>query len=205
MPPSLRPSHTMSFGHLSAGRSPVTASIPSTAASPRHIGSCPARWAGSAGRRSSDINTLAPGGAHQERSSRPRPAVCSSASTSRPSAAPAAASSWATSFVEPMLGKKRVGRPKRRVVSAAMIVSAERSDIVASLFFFFFTSFILFFFYSFFFSLFSSSYFFFYFLSPLFTSSHLSTSSLLSPFSFNFFNSPITFSTIILLLHISSR
>ena len=93
------------MGHFSAGRSPVTASIASTAANPRHMVNCPAWSGGSAGRSKSDINRLLPGGAHQRRSSRPRPAVCSSAITSRPSAAPAAARSCATSLVEPVRGK----------------------------------------------------------------------------------------------------
>ena len=102
MPPTLTPPRpagagsTTSFGHLiSAGR-PVAARTPSAAATP----AASVTTGAPTPRSTTEQYSPASGAENQRRPCRPRPAVCMPATTVVPSAAPAAASSRARSFVD---------------------------------------------------------------------------------------------------------
>ncbi len=97
---------------------PATSRTASIAARPVAIVTSASRSGASRGRRRIDTRSDAPGGAVHVRPSRPRPAVCSSATATRPSGAPRSASSKSTRFVESTRSNHCTG-PKRVLVMRA--------------------------------------------------------------------------------------
>jgi hypothetical protein len=93
-----------SLGHLSVASTPVTSRIAVTTATPVSSGSQPHRAGGTRTGRSSRENMRAAcGGETQARPIRPRPAVCSSAASTSPSAAPSCARTSRSALVDPVL------------------------------------------------------------------------------------------------------
>jgi len=107
IPASLRPPTSTSLGHLSiASTHPVDRTADATA-TPVSSVSQPRRAAGTtAGRSRTEKVSDAPGSLDQDRPSLPRPAVCSSATSTCPSGLPGSATARASrsALVEPVLG-----------------------------------------------------------------------------------------------------
>lgn len=101
VPSCAGPSITTSLGHLSLAGTPypLTASL---TASPATSGTQPQAAVGQvwSGRSTTENNKACPGGDTHERPSRPRPAVCSSATTTVHSGTPAPAKDSASSLVD---------------------------------------------------------------------------------------------------------
>src|SRR4029077_8642397 len=120
MPASLRRATCRSLGHFKSTGRPVSVATASASATPAvNVSSIVAR-AGStrarAGARTTDTYRPAPGGENQVWPRRPRPAVCSSATTTRPCDASEPARVNATSFVDPVVGRNTnvdARRPRR--------------------------------------------------------------------------------------------
>ena len=104
MPATLRPATRTSLGHLMAAPGAHSATAAATA-TPATSPICGAAATSIGGRSTTDMYRLRCGGDTQVRPSRPRPCVCASAMTTVPSAAPAAAYSRATVFVESVLSR----------------------------------------------------------------------------------------------------
>src|SRR5262245_3329195 len=100
IPATFRPPAYTSFGHLRFVVNPVASRIPSATLTPAAIVTSGAIAAD--GRRIVDTYNPAPGGEDHALPCRPRPAVCRSAPTTVPSAAPRSARRSATSFVDPI-------------------------------------------------------------------------------------------------------
>src|SRR5688572_4872993 len=106
MPATFLPFNRISLGHLICGASPsrVSESVNESAARP----TVRERSAPPEGRMIRLTARAAPLGVNHFLLRRPRPAVCSSATTREKSAAPFAAHARASSFVEPMDSKYRI-------------------------------------------------------------------------------------------------
>src|SRR5215472_2471503 len=125
IPASLRgasaPPASTSLGHFRLARTPAWASMAVTTATPVSSGSQPRAAGGTPPGRSSTENvSAAPGWLCQLRSSRPRPAVCSSATSTDPAAAPALAAAIRSAFVDPVLS-----------TTLALVYSAEPASTAA--------------------------------------------------------------------------
>ena len=113
------PGHTRSFGHLSPGRTPATASTRLGGGhADRHRGAVRDDGVAAAGAGPTPAAT-APGGASHVRSRRPRPAVWWSATSTIPSGAPSRARASASAFVEPVSATQRTSA-KRAPASCAL-------------------------------------------------------------------------------------
>ena len=100
--PAPAPAST-SFGHFSRVATPVSAVTAEATATPASSGSQPRRVGGTAAGRTSRENvSAARGGDTQVRPIRPRPAFCSSATSTTPSGAPARARASRSALVEPV-------------------------------------------------------------------------------------------------------
>ena len=99
----MRPSTSTSLGHFRVAATPAWARNAAATAIPVSSGS-QARAAGATvtGRSSTENTSAARGGLDQDRPRRPRPAVCVSAASTRPSAAPAWAAASRSALVEPV-------------------------------------------------------------------------------------------------------
>src|ERR1700722_8009326 len=101
IPASFRSPTSRSLGHLRSGLNPPSSTQACRAASPAApVSRCQRAGGRSVGRRRMDTSRAVPGWASQDRSRRPRPAVWSSAATTRPSGAPRPARSATTRLVE---------------------------------------------------------------------------------------------------------
>src|SRR3954470_17092684 len=136
MPPSFRRDTCKSFGHFKSMRRPVACSIPSASATPADSVNNIVALAESieaAGVSTTDTYRPERGGENQVWPRRPRPCVCSLATTTRPSRG-LGAGDWeltaraiATSWVEPMVSKNRIvdaSRPRR---ARARSIASTRS------------------------------------------------------------------------------
>src|SRR5689334_17811004 len=144
MPASLRRATWRSLGHLRSARRPVAAAIPSAMATPAaSVRSSVARGASTrarAGASTTDTYRPARGGENHVWPRRPRPAVCSSATTtdpsaSLPSAAAVAIRSSATSLVDEIVGRKSnrdARRPRRGPTRAIASRYSTPSGVAAS-------------------------------------------------------------------------
>ena len=131
MPATFLPSTSTSFGHLSAGTTSNCTSASATA-TPAASVSGGTRCGASGGRSTTEKYKLDPGGECQRRPSRPRPRVCSSATTTAPAGAPARAHAAASSLVDSTDGRCRHARPSHAVVSRAATTSALSASGSAS-------------------------------------------------------------------------
>ena len=114
IPHSFFPSSTMSLVHLILGRTPQAAWMPSHTATATQAVKSTTSMGGSWGRRRAVRYSPQPRGDWKERPSRPRPPVCSSASTTRPSGAPAIAWRLASVLVESMVSRQSRRLPTRQ-------------------------------------------------------------------------------------------
>jgi hypothetical protein len=101
-----------SFGHFSRASTSASRVTARCTESPASSGSQPQLRAGTAGPGRSSTENVSParGGDVHCRSSRPRPAVCASATSTSPSGVPAPASATRSAFVEPVAGTTRISR-----------------------------------------------------------------------------------------------
>src|SRR2546427_672234 len=148
MPASFRRDTNRSLGHLRATRRPVAPSTPSARATPAvSVKSAVARGGSTralAGASTTDTYKPEPAGENQEWPRRPRPAVCSSAITTRPSERSATAFALrdaakafamhprATSFVDPIDGKNSTldaRRPRRGGQRFVHLIERCRLDL----------------------------------------------------------------------------
>ena len=128
MPAILRPSTRTSLGHLIVASRPVQAATTSAVATaPSAVsqaqpkaasGTARARWGG--GNSTTDIKIDDRGGAVHDRPRRPRPAVCSSASTTRPSLDAEVPARAARSLVLVTRFQTAIRRPIQRVASSML-------------------------------------------------------------------------------------
>jgi hypothetical protein len=103
IPPSLAGPASTSFGHFSRASTLAAARTAEATDTPASSGSQPRRAGGTVSGRTSRENVRAArGGDTQLRPIRPRPAVCSSAASTTPSGAPAAARASRSALVEPV-------------------------------------------------------------------------------------------------------
>ena len=128
MPATLRSSRSRSLGHFRPGGvgSSATRSTASAGATPASSGSQPRLPGGTGGQSRSGravpgrsrtlVAMPARAGESHSRPRRPRPAVCRSATTTRPSGSPARAASATSALVEPVSTRRsiRVQRPSGR-------------------------------------------------------------------------------------------
>ena len=130
IPASLPPQASTSFGHLRLASSPVSWRSAHAAATPASSGSQPRAAAGTSSGRSSKENvSAAPGLVCQALPCLPLPAVCDSAASTRPSAAPAAASRRTSVLVD---GVAPTIRRSVHIVPAPSSASARASRSASS-------------------------------------------------------------------------
>ena len=104
MPASLAPPASTSLGHFRLTSRPAWPCNAATTETPASNGSQPRLPGGTAaGRSKTEKVSAAPGWLCQLRSSRPRPRVCSSATSTEPASAPALAAASRSWFVDPVL------------------------------------------------------------------------------------------------------
>ena len=101
-PAILAPSTSTSFGHFSRASTPAVRCRADATATPASNGIQPSRPAGTAGRRSTEKVRARRGGLIHRRPIRPRPEVCASATSTRPSAAPERAWDSRSALVDPV-------------------------------------------------------------------------------------------------------
>ena len=118
----MRSPTSTSLGHFRPSSRPDRRASGLTTASPASSGSQPQPSRGNGGRSSTETASPERSGACQVRSARPRPAVCSSATTTSPSAAPARAAAATSALVDPVSATTR-----RSVQSESPDTSAARS------------------------------------------------------------------------------
>jgi hypothetical protein len=132
MPANLRPDAYTSFGHFTSTSSPVLAWMPSAMATPAATvsnvvarrGSTPAR----AGARTVETYNPLPGGENHVRPRRPRPDVWAPATTTVPSVAIDAASSFVDPMVEKNSSRAASGARRGRASSIAHAMSSGRGS-----------------------------------------------------------------------------
>src|SRR5580704_1236722 len=133
MPASLAEPTRTSFGHLSCASTAATSRTAAATATPASSGSQPRRARGTgAGRSSTEKVKAARGGAVQARPSRPRPALCCSATRTAPSGWPAAARASRSALVEPVTGTTWTERHRPPGRTTAACAAAASRGAAAS-------------------------------------------------------------------------
>ena len=110
IPAIFRPATSTSLGHFSWAGTAASARSALATATPASSGTQPRAAGGAAGRSSTEQISAVPGRLTQVRPSRPRPAVCAPATSTRPSAAPARAAWSRSALVEPVSATTRISR-----------------------------------------------------------------------------------------------
>ena len=131
IPAILAPSTSTSFGHFSRASTPAVCCRADATATPASSGTQPSRPAGTAGRSSTEKVRARRGGLIQRRPIRPRPAVCASATSTRPSPAPERAWASRSALVDPvssttLTSRHRPGRDASAPFSLAASSTGQR-------------------------------------------------------------------------------
>ena len=126
IPAILAPSTSTSFGHFSRASTPAVCWRADATATPASSGSQPSR-AGTAGRSSTEKVRERRGGLIQRRPIRPRPEVCASATSTRPSPAPERAWASRSALVDPVSSTTLTSRHRPGGDPSAMFSLAASS------------------------------------------------------------------------------